>query len=278
MMYSNLLYATFITFQPAILHISMTNGTQFSKTVWYYDGSIPYLGLKHAPLFITALMCSLFILYLMCSLLFIQCLQKRSALPCLRWVERLRPFYEAYTGPCRDHYRFWPGFLLFIRTGLFIMNSLIPSHIDTFFRIKMLITAVVFVLVISLACISPQGVYKRWPINILEFSFYLNLCFTSGFLGLNYNKHKNISAVYTSVSIAAFTFFGILAYHCYSQIKNTRVWKKLTTWMTVQVKFKHNQERQLDENEGYDERDLLLPQAFPPVLRFDHLREPLVEA
>ena len=114
MIYSNLLFATIITFRSATLHISTTNGTQYSETVWYYDGSIPYLGLKHTPLFVIALICSLFMFYFMSSLLFIQCLQKRSEIPCLRWVERLRPFYEAYTGPCRDYYRFWPGFLLLV--------------------------------------------------------------------------------------------------------------------------------------------------------------------
>ena len=128
--------------------------------------AIPYLGLKHVPQFFTALICSLliYVLYLISSLLFIQCLQKRSEFLCLRWVERLRPFYEIYSGHCCDHYRFWPGFLLLVRMELFITDSLIPSHIGTFFQIKMLITSVFFVLIISLACISPQGVYKRWPI------------------------------------------------------------------------------------------------------------------
>ena len=32
------------------------------------------------------------------------------------------------------------------------------------------------------------------------------------------------------------------------------------------------------EDEECDERDQLLPQALPPVISFDHLREPLVEA
>ena len=68
-------------------------------------------------------------------------------------------------------------------------------------------------------------------------------------------------------------------YHCYSQIKNTKVWKKLNTIrMSVQAKFIRNQVRRPDEDEDYDERDPLLPQVFPPILRFDHLREPLVEA
>ena len=286
MIYSNLLFATIVTFRSATLHISTTSGTQYSKTVWYYDGSIPYLGLKHAPLFVIAVICSLFMLYFMSSLLFIQCLQKRSEIPCLHWVERLRPFYEAYTGPCRNYYRFWPGFLLLVRTGLFIMNSFVPSHIGTFFQIKMLITAVSFVLIVSLAWISPQGVYKRWPINILEFSFYLNLCITSGFLALNYNKQKNVSVVYTSVSIAAITFFGILVYHCYSQVKSTKAWKMLSTWILVRARFVCYRTKQPDhhsddfEDDESHERDQLLPQALPSVIRFDHLRirEPLVEA
>ena len=150
----------------------------------------------------------------------------------------------------------------------------------------MLIRAVYFVLIISLACIFPQGVYKRWPINILEFSFYLNLCITSGFLALNYNKQKNASIVYTSVSIAAITFFGILVYHCYSQVKSTKAWKKLSTWTYVRAKFVHNRTKRPDhhsddfEDGECDERDQLriLPQALPPVISFDHLREPLVEA
>ena len=160
------------------------------------------------------------------------------------------------------------------------MNSLVPSHIGTFFQMKMLIMAVSFVLIISLACISPQGVYKRWPINILEFSFYLNLCITSGFLGLNYNKQKNVSIVYTSVSIAAITFFGILVYHCYSQVKSTKAWKKLSTWTSVQASFVRNRTKQPDHhsNEECNERDQLLPQALPAVISFDHLCEPLVEA
>lgn len=283
MIYSNLLYATLITLQPAVLHISAANGTQYSRTVWYYDGAMPYFGVKHTPLFVMALICSLFILYLIFSLLFIQCLQRRSELPCLHWVERLRPFYEAYTGPCRDHYRFWPGFLLFVRTGLFVMNSLIPSHIDVFFRMKMLITAVTFVLVISLACISPKGVYKKWPLNILELSFYLNLCLTSGFLGLtrNYNKNKNSRVVYSSVSIAALTFVGILVYHSYTRINSTKVWKMISNWTSVRDKFVRNRHPRpavdSDQDEECNERDQLLPQTLPPAIRFDHLREPLVE-
>lgn len=230
LLYTNLVFATIVALQFATLYIHDSNGTQYSKLIWYHDGNIPYFGPKHIPLFIVASICAVIMLFFVISLLLIQCLQKRSELVCFRWVEKFRPFYEAFTGPCHDSYRFWPGFVLFMRSGLYVMNFLIPAYSDTLFRIKMLVTAAVFVMIMSLACIFPQGVYKRWPLNILEFSFYLNLCITSGFLGLDYNRRRNISVVYTSVSISAFASIGILIYHFYSRIKGTNLWKKVTSF------------------------------------------------
>ena len=278
MLYSNLIFATFNTFRYATLHVrtSNLNETLHTKVAWYYDGNVPYFGFKHALLFVTALICTISMLFFVFSLLLIQCLQKRSHFWCFSWVVRLMPFYEAYTGPCHDSYRFWPGFILFMRSGLYFMNSLIPTYTEVFFRIKMLITAAIFVIIMSLACIFPQGVYKRWPLNVLEFSFYLNLCITSGILGFNYNRHRNITAVYTSVCISALTFMGILLYHFHSQIKNTSGWKRVTRWFSCQAKYEdiHRMSKDHEEFESDDERASFLP----AVVRFDDFREPLIEA
>ena len=272
MLYTNLLFAMLNTFKYAILHVSASNGTQYSKVAWYYDANIPYFGLKHSLLFAVALLCSVAMMFFMFSLLFIQCLQKKSDYHCLHWVDRLRPFYEAYTGPCRDNYRFWPGFLLFMRTGVYILNSLIPAFTDEFFQIKMLVTAAIFILIMSLACIFPQGIYKKWPLNILEFSFFLNLCITSAFIGLNSNKHQTTAALYTSVSVAAFTTFGILLYHIYAQIKETCIWKKLIPWCLVQassIKRVHRRPAETKEVDNDDENASLLPQVMPTVVDID---------
>ena len=275
MLYSNLVFAIFSTFKYAILHISTTNGTQYSQVAWFYDGNVPYFGIKHAPLFVVALMCSIVMILYVFSLLLIQCLQRRSDFFLLFWVDRFRPFFEAYTGPCRDSYRFWPGFLLFMRTAMYTLNSLIPAYTNYLFRIKMLITASVCVVIMSLACIFPQGVYKWWPINILEFSFFLNLCITSGVLGLKSNKHRSISdrsAVYASISITAFTFLGILVYHFYGQIKDTTGWKRLATWCSVQA-HTYRMPIETKQFDSGDESASLLPQAMPGVVSFDNAIE-----
>ena len=274
MLYTNTLFAILNTFKYAILHISTSNRTQYSKVAWYYDANIPYFGLKHSLLFAVALLCSVAMIVFMFSLLFIQFLQKKSDYLCLRWVDRLRPFYEAYTGPCRDNYRFWPGFLLFMRTGVYILNSLIPAFTDEFFRIKMLVTAAIFILIMSLACIFPQGIYKKWPLNILEFSFFLNLCITSAFFGLNTNKHQTIAALYTSVSIAAFSTLGILLYHIHAQIKETTAWKKFIAWCLVRassIKRVHGRPAESKEVDSDDESASLLPQVTPTVVDIDSI-------
>ena len=271
MLYSNLSFAIFSTFKYSFLHVSSANDTHYSTVAWYYDANVPYFGLKHSLLFVVASICSIAMIFFVFSLLLIQCLQKRSEYLCLRWVDRFRPFYEAYTGPCRDNYRFWPGFLLFMRTGVYTMNSLIPAYTDELFRIKMLVTAAVFVLIMSLACIFPRGIYKKWPLNALEFSFYLNLCITSGFLGISSNKDQNMAILYTSVSISALTTFGIFIYHCHGQVKETSVWKKLVTLCSVQacVKCIHRKPMETREPESDDEGASLLPQVLPTVVGFD---------
>ena len=116
--------------------------------------------------FLYAIICLLIVLWFTLSLLLIQCLQMRSNICCLCWVERLRPFFEAYTGPCNNNSRFWPGFLLLLQSGLFFID--IHRH-------NMPLVAGFCFLIIPLACIFPHGVYKKWQLNILELLFVLNL-------------------------------------------------------------------------------------------------------
>ena len=230
--HSKLLYSCFHTFQYGIIHFSSTNKTvPEHKTVWYFDGNLPYLGFKHALLFIVALFCSLFAAFFMFSLLFIQCLQRWSDRWCFRWVERLRPFYEVFTGPYHDSYRFWPGLLYFLRTGIYAVTMYLGSYEQLLREIKMLLTSSICILIMILACIFPHRVYKKWSLNILEFSFMLNLCITSAILG--FHSHPNNKILYYSVSFAMLVSCGILLYHVYLQIRGTCGWNTCSKWASV---------------------------------------------
>ena len=256
----------------------ISNGSQVNKKcVWSFDGNMPYLGSKHIPLFILAIICLLVLLWFTFSLLMIQCLQKRSNIWCLRWVERLRPFFEAYTGPCNNNARFWPGFLLLLRLGLFIIE--IQQY-------NVILAAGLCFLIISLACIFPHGVYKKWPLNVLELLFVLNLGITFVVVQFAGNSRSDrIKTLITglaaqlSTSFALIMFFGILLYHIYRRIKGTPVWKKPTKLVSagmkklqaVKLKWSHK------DDESDDEKALLLPQPLPPVIKFPEYREPLLE-
>ncbi len=107
--YAKTLNIAINTLEFAIINDS--DGNIFN--VWLFDGNLGYLMGKHIPLFFNGIILCFILSVCTIALLFIQCLQRRSNIYCLRWVERLRPFFEAYTGPCRVHCRFWPGFLFF---------------------------------------------------------------------------------------------------------------------------------------------------------------------
>ena len=263
--YSPLLYAIIHTIRLVQVHEYSQNGQKTIKTLilWYYDGNLQYFGIKHTILFIVALICLLVSIFLILCLLFVQCLQKRSSYRCLRWVNRLRPYFETYTGPCNDSYRFWPGLLYLMRTMLYSAGVFLGNRGSGWHYSKMLVLSTSFILLICLACIFPHGVYKKWPINVLEFSFLLNLCIVCIGLGFSLDKHRR-HLLDWSASVALITCLGILLYHIYQWIKGTCVWIKLKELISVHSQNFRNNQKHSDEC-----RDPLLPRPFPAVAHFD---------
>ena len=245
----------------------------FDKQLWSFDGNLPYLGLKHIPLFALSIICLLVLLWFTFSLLLIQCLQKRSSIWCLRWVERLRPFFEAFTGPCNDNARFWPGLLLLLRLGLCI------TQIQEY---NVTLIAGICLLIVPLACIFPHGVYKKWPLNIVELLFIVNLGITLVIVPYANSSRSNVLtnglAAQLSTSFTLVMFFGILLYHIYRRINGTFFWKKPNKWISAGAKkIQAVKLRWSHRNDSDDERALLLPQPLPPVVKFPECREPLLE-
>ena len=276
---SPLIHAILQTFDCANLRIS-TLGSLIIRKVWYFDGNVPCYGSKHMPLYIVGVICLVVTVSFAFSLLFVQCLQRRANIYCLRWVNKMRPFYEAYTGPCRDNYRFWPGFLLLMRLIICITSRRSYFHL-TFSYIMI---ATLCAIILSLSCTFPRGVYKMWPLNMLEFSFFLNLLITSALLAdSSLNSRYTINA---SVTIAMIEFAFIITYHLVSRIrpkvsqrfkaklhlkkfakKCSNKCKSCTSWHCCLPR---------DQEESDSEREALLPQPLPRVINYEHYREPLI--
>ncbi len=234
--------------------------------IWSEDQTIDCLQGKHMILFILSVFCfTTAFLYTLC-LLSIQCLEQGSSWYPLRWVNKLRPFFDANTGPCRDNYRFWPGLVLLFKLVVFVSSILLDNYN------RLVFLAGVCLFMFFLIFIFPRGVYKKWPLNVIEFSMYVLLGLTSALMIVDKQKSRKRNAK-TSLTIATGLFLLVMIYHSYKTVSKTRCWKKIVIW----IRQKRAQAKQTN-NKAVDECSALLrPQRLTPATQFIDLREPLLE-
>ena len=127
------------------------------------------------------------------------------------------------------------------------------------------------VLIMALACIFPRGVYKKWPLNVLEFSYFMNLCILCVFLAYYRLAYQPI---FVSVSLVMVTFFCLLLYHTYQQIKVTKQWNIIIHWISI---YSKRYQKRRYSSKLSKECDPLLPQPLPTVTRFQACCEPLLD-
>ena len=187
--------------------------------VWYYDANIEYLQGKHIYLFVLSLATLLFIMLpFIFSLLLVTCLQALSAHRLFHWVNRCKPLIDAYVGPYKDKHRYWTGFLLFARGIILIILSVVDP------RVTLLVITVSMQLLSAFTWIG-GGVYKQWPLNALEFSFFANLgILSAATLFVQYAGDHQEGAIYTSTTIAFLEFLGIVMFAVYLQLNSYFKW------------------------------------------------------
>ena len=253
--------------------------------VWLPDANVKFLQGKHIPLLITAVVFLVLFLCFVLVLIFIPCLQKKSHTPPLCWVNKLKPLFDAYTGPYKDTYRFWPGLLLFllgILLFLFALNRL--GRPNT----KLSLTAFSCFIVFALAWVF-CGVYKKWPLDIIESSCILNvglLAVVTSYI-LNDSSHQiaQVVVVDVSVGIVFASFIVVLGYQAYKQLTTSLFGRRYVSSLSIQ-----NSESRQSLDESIENRtDAPTPelwpeqtgnmteQLMPSVVHFDRYRELALE-
>ena len=251
---------------------------------WTVDGTIPYLNDKrHTIVFAFAVAVIAVTLPYTLVLLFIQCLRRRSNMKVLFWVNKLKPFFDAYTGPYKDNYHFWTGFLLVVRIVLFITIAVNTSKGEILnLTLISTTTAILFVMI-------RLEIYKSWVLNLIEVYTYANLtALTAGTVYYSWFKYSNNFSITLCVGSMFLLFCGIVVYHILKKLSVTRRWGLMKVWLCDRrwPWMKRKQIRSLilpyvdpdndeDLSSSDSELDPILRNA-PPVARYDQYREPLI--
>ena len=202
----------------AVVYVTYLEYPTYNKTVWLYDANINYLGSKHIPLFLVAVIFFLFLfLPYAFLLLFGQWLQAISHLRLFSWVNsaRIKPFMDSYHAPYKAKHRYWPGLLLVVRFVLFVVFAIQFNPQQDRASINQL-AILVGAGVLNLWVWISGGVYRNRYLDALEASFTLNMIILAASTlytsHVSHSGENQLAVGYTSVSIAFATFIGILIF------------------------------------------------------------------
>ena len=204
-------------FSVLIVYGSSPNDTTTITLVWSVDGKLNYFGYPHILLFVAAMFTLLFLwLPYTLLLLLIQWIRRISHYRLLTWTTRLNPFYDANFAPLKHKHQYWFGVLLLARGIIlvaFATNFSIPNDIN-------LLILLIFAGVLLFYMLT-FGVYKSHVLLAFQSSFFLNLCFLSGFIIFSHTKSKARSSIQTSaavlsIGIAFLQFCCVIVYQIYT--------------------------------------------------------------
>ena len=265
--YTTFTHAVISTFAYTKIHIAVKNSTnQVSTTAWLIDANITYFEAKHLLLVGIALLFGLITLPFAFILLFIKPLLRFSHKRMLKWMQSLKPFLDAYTGPYSNSGRFWPGLLLFARICLSITGGLNALSEK---KVIQNVTSLVIIILLCTAALVRPGLYRSRTLDALEYFFLLNLSIL--FLGTTYyydKKYKQKAIFDVTVGLAFSAFILIVLYHLLLKIRRYTCIQYVHAWVRTKLRAISN----LTSNS-------LTPQSMrylPPFVSFTEEREPLL--
>ena len=135
----------------------------------------------------------------------------------LFWVQKLKPLFDAYTGPYKNKHRYWTGLLLLVRILLILLFALNTHGSPN----SNLLAITLTVLSLFMHAILVGSVYKTWHLNVIEYSFFLNLgVLSSATLYTTVTEQDQLAVTYTSVSIAFALFIIIVVLHTITKLSS----------------------------------------------------------
>ena len=219
--YTKLVRTIVIVLHKREVTLHCTTESVRSVSLWYEDPNVEYAKGKHAGLFGFALLVSVF--FVIPYTLFLLChpvLERHlSHLKLFKSWSHFKPIIDAYSGPMKDDYRFWPGLLLVARIPVLLIVTFLKNES----RVLLLAVAAI---ILSLSFIF-GGVYRKKLNNVIEFWFLLNLCIMAS-LSVAFTDESKVLIWYnTCLSVFIFSFILIVVYHLYLQLSHMKCYDAL---------------------------------------------------
>ena len=201
------------------------------SVVWLYNGEVEFF--KETRHIVLGLFASFTLLFLVIPYIFLlfcgQWLQACSNLWIISWINKIKPFMDAYHAPFSKHARYWTGLLLLSRLGLFMTFAINATGSDS---VNLLAIASV-----ASALLAMKGrVYAHYCNDLLESSFILNLCVFSVATFYLKDKGGQSQLVLSCLSVGTVfaTFICILFFHIYLRLKSRR-WPSVFKFFSTQT-------------------------------------------
>ena len=270
-------YAKVLATIIAAFSFTSLEAEKINPLVWLHDGNLRFLQGKHIALVVVSTLFTLFyIIPLTLLLLFAPVLQKANYHRIVRLVQRLKPLLDAFQGPYKNRFHWWPGLMLMIRIILFIALTANTRHDP---RLSALFVCVT---VLPLALFSFRGVYKNKLLNLHETAKNINMLVFVLWSFFNYSacgsktqftKQQQATA-YTMISVFYIQFMAVLVYHISKKLTDLGIQRYLFNLCTRQGELANDH----GEIEGRERRGsgcAPVP-ARPPTVTFVELRDPLL--
>ena len=225
--YGKMLKAIIVPLSRATLQtIAQENSNTSNNTeiVWLYNGNISFSDTSHILLVVFAILVLLF-LFLPYSVLLLcgHWLQAKSHWRLLSWINKFKPFMDAYHAPYDKDSRHWLGIFLLARCSLFLTFAFNTAGLDGQ-HLNLLI-----VISFTIIHLTAKGrSYEKWYNDFLESSFLLNLGLLSAatFYVQTSNKSSiddkiNNQIIVSTLSVGTVFIFliGIIVFHTYQRTR-----------------------------------------------------------
>ena len=273
--YSKILRVIILALSSATLEYP--DGT--NHLVWLYDGTVPYLQrFDHIVLGMFAIL-ALLVLFLPYTFLlfFGHWLHAYSHWRIFSWLNKIKPFIDAYHAPYKRVTRYWTGLTLLLRCIFFMIFALNSRGND---GVNLLIVSSVSAGLATLAWMH-HGLYAKLFNDILEGAFILNLCvFAAATYHVKQTGERQDNVANASVGVAFSAFIYILLYHAYISVSKTSIWKKILHPKAKQYLITlglYNNKRSNEKHDGEYDNELQSFLGQAPTTSSIELRESLLE-